>query len=104
MSDKQPPKVIRIKCEKRGDTYYVSSKDMPGLWLWGKNKNKLTSDIGPTIEYLLEKNYGIKADVVEKKGFWVKRREWISSILPDSKCGNFEVVQSEGRTLTSTHG
>ena len=94
MNKEQLPKVVRIHCDKRGDTYYISSKDLPGLWLWGKDTTKLNSDIGAAIEYLMEHNYGVKVHVVPRKGFWTKLREWLSSILPGSRCGDFEVIQS----------
>lgn len=31
----QPLEVVRLKIEQKQGKYYVSSDDMPGLWLWG---------------------------------------------------------------------
>lgn len=34
---KKPLAIIRIKIQTRSDeTVYISSGDMPGLWLWGR--------------------------------------------------------------------
>lgn len=60
---------IRIKIQPRRDgTVYISSDDMPGLWLWGKNHNQVFRSIGPTIEELYRRNKGrtVKARVTPR--------------------------------------
>lgn len=63
---------IRIKIQTRRDgTIYISSDDMPGLWLWGKDHGQVFRSIVPTIEELYRLN----------EGRAVKAREALSSRL-----------------------
>ena len=58
MSEK-PLTTICIKIQTRHDgTVYISSDDMPGLWLWGKNHDLVFRSIAPTIEELYRLNEG----------------------------------------------
>ena len=58
MSEK-PLTTVRIKIQTRSDgTVYISSDDMPGLWLWGKDHDQLFRSIVPTIEELYKLNEG----------------------------------------------
>ena len=56
---------IKIKIESKADGIYVSSDDMPGLWLWG-DPDIVSNDIIPTIRELFLLNEGktvvVKAD------------------------------------------
>ena len=55
----KPLATIRIKIQTRGDgTVYISSDDMPGLWLWGKDHDQVFRSIVPTIEELYKLNEG----------------------------------------------
>ena len=66
----KPLATIRIKIQTRRDgTVYISSDDMPGLWLWGKDHDLVFRSIIPTIEELYRLN----------KGQAVKAREALSS-------------------------
>lgn len=50
---------IRIKIQTHRDgTVYISSDDMPGLWLWGKDHDQVFRSIAPTIEELYRYNKG----------------------------------------------
>ena len=50
---------IRIDIQTRRDgTVYISSDDMPGLWLWGKDHDQVFRSIAPTIEELYRCNKG----------------------------------------------
>lgn len=60
----QPLATIRIKIHTRRDgTVYISSDDIPGLWLWGRDHDQVFRSIGPTIEelYRLNENRTVKA-------------------------------------------
>ena len=55
----KPLATIRIKIQTRGDgTVYISSEEMPGLWLWGKDHDQVFRSIAPTIEELYRLNEG----------------------------------------------
>lgn len=50
---------IRIKIHTRRDgIIYISSEDMPGLWLWGRDHDQVFRGIAPTIEELYKLNEG----------------------------------------------
>lgn len=60
----KPLATIRIKIEIRNDgTVYISSNDMPGLWLWGKNQDQVFQSIIPTIEELYKDRQGEAVEV-----------------------------------------
>lgn len=53
----KPVATICIKIRPRRDgTIYISSDDMPGLWLWGRDHDQVFRSIGPTIEELYRYN------------------------------------------------
>ena len=57
---------VRIKIQTRSDgTIYISSDDMPGLWLWGKDHEQVFRSIAPTIEELYRLNEGRTVKVRE---------------------------------------
>ena len=63
---KKPLAIIRIKIQARHDgTIYISSEDMPGLWLWGKDRDQVFRSIAPTIEELYRLNEGRTVKVRE---------------------------------------
>ena len=68
----KPLATIRIKIETRDDgTVYISSNDMPGLWLWGKDQESVFRSIAPTIEelYKLSQGESVKAQIAPVSGF-----------------------------------
>jgi hypothetical protein len=66
----KPLTTVRIKIQTRLDgTIYISSDDMPGLWLWGRDHGQVFRSIAPTIEELYRLN----------EGRTVKAREALSS-------------------------
>jgi len=63
--EKETPKKlgsIKIKIESKEDGIYISSDDMPGLWLWG-NPDTVFQDLIPTIQKLYELSHGKNVDV-----------------------------------------
>jgi len=62
----KPLATVHIKIDTRADgTVYISSDDMPGLWLWGKNQDRLFQSIIPTIEELYKLSQGEAVKVQE---------------------------------------
>lgn len=58
MNHHQPVATVHLRVEQRGDSIYVSSDDMPGLWLWGPDPDVVFGDVPPAIEALYEHRYG----------------------------------------------
>ena len=55
----KPLATVHIKIDARADgTVYISSNDMPGLWLWGKDQDSVFRSIIPTIEELYKYGQG----------------------------------------------
>jgi hypothetical protein len=68
----KPHAILRIKIQARSDgTVYISSDDIPGLWLWGRECDQVFRSIAPTIEELYKFN----------EGRTVKARETLFSLL-----------------------
>lgn len=57
---------VRIKVElRKNGRFYVSSDDVPGLFLWGRNFEELMENIAPTIKDLYKFNRGLDVEVRE---------------------------------------
>ena len=55
--------MIQIKVDQRGKRFYLSSDEIPGLWLWGKDLEQLQKDLIPTVKYLYKANKGIDIQI-----------------------------------------
>ena len=66
--------VVRIKIEYRSGIFHLSSDDVPGLWLWGKDPDAVFPDVVPAIKYLYKHNQG--RDVIVKEAFFSKALRW----------------------------
>lgn len=70
----QPIQVVRLKVEHRQGSTYVSSTDMPGLWLWGQNPEKLFHDVPIVLQELFKLQNG--KDVIARPKTIDKRLEY----------------------------
>ncbi len=59
--------VIRLKIEHHEGTIYISSDDLPGLWLWGSDPKEVFDSIAPSIKSLYKLNEGLEVEVKEAK-------------------------------------
>ena len=59
----QTIETVRIKIEEREGCVYVSSDDVPGLWLWGKDSDQVLNNVVPAIKVLYKHNRGIDVEV-----------------------------------------
>lgn len=53
-----PIQVVRLKVEHRQGSTYVSSSDMPGLWLWGPDPEKVFHDVPIALQELYKHKSG----------------------------------------------
>jgi len=63
----QPLLTVRLKIEQRQNSYYVSSDDMPGLWLWGPDPEKVFHDVPIAVKELYTYREGVEV-IVKKQG------------------------------------
>jgi hypothetical protein len=63
--NKEPNVVIHLEQAIRDGVLYLSSKDLPGLWLWGKDREQVFSNVAPTIAKLFELNEGKAVEIKE---------------------------------------
>lgn len=54
---------VKIRIENRGGCIYVSSDDVEGLWIWGKDPEQVFQNIIPAIQTLYKYNHGIEVEV-----------------------------------------
>lgn len=75
----QQIETVKIKIARRDGRFYISSDDVPGLWLWGSDLGKLFEDVAPTIQDLYRMNRGIDVEVQESIGARLKR--WMMLVM-----------------------
>ena len=61
--------IITIVLENRKGRYYVHTKDIEGLFLWGSDKEQLLEDIPTAIEglYHYNKNQDVKVSLLSNE-------------------------------------
>ena len=100
----QPFEIVRIKISKRDGRFYISSDDVPGLWLWGNDLARLLKNIAPAIQYLYKYNRGIEVEVegptISK--FLLFIFGWMR--LFKSLRESYKIYSSGNQKLTSAHG
>lgn len=56
---------VTVNIKRRGENYvFLSSKDVPGLFLWGE-PDKVFSNLAPVIKVLYRENRNTDVDVIE---------------------------------------
>lgn len=96
---KKPLAIIRIKIENNNGTFYISSDDVQGLWLWGKDPETLFQSIIPTIEELYKYNEHITVKVKEAPPPLMER--WFArGKIP----GRFEIYRVNQVSEHTLHG
>ncbi len=61
----EPLATIRLETYTKDGILYLSSKDLPGLWLWGRDPKDLYTSVIPAINALYKYNEGLKVEAVE---------------------------------------
>jgi len=61
----KPIATIHLERESTDGVLYISSKDLPGLWLWGPDPEQVFKDVAPTIVKLYEYNEGLIVEIKE---------------------------------------
>jgi len=56
----QPIQVVHLKVEHRQGNTYVSSEDMPGLYLWGQDPEKVFHDVPIALQELYQYKNDLK--------------------------------------------
>lgn len=84
--NKKPNVVIHLEQVVRDGVLYLSSKDLPGLWLWGKDREQVFNNVVPTIAKLFELNEGRTVEI--KEPCQKAKNRWFSR---DRVCDTFEV-------------
>ncbi len=99
----QSMETVRIKIEHRAGSIYVSSDDVPGLWLWGKDPDQVLNNVAPAIKALYKHNHGIEVEVEEVPASRVAR--WVlRHLLKPGKPSDQYRIYPAPRTLTGAHG
>ncbi len=99
-----PIETVRIKVVTRDGRLYVSSDDVPGLWLWGKDPEQVFKNIGPAIRVLYKYNRGMEVEVRET--FLSKLQRWILIRLfrVAKQSDRYKIYPLAGHHLTNAHG
>lgn len=83
----KPIATIHLDRKNTDGVLYLSSKDLPGLWLWGQDPEQVFKDVKPTIEKLYQYNEGLAVEIKEVCQSNILTR-WFSG---DKECDTFEV-------------
>lgn len=65
MTQQRPMETIHINIDNKDGTIYISSDDVPGLWLWGKDAGEVFDSVIPTVKALYEYNQNIIVEIKE---------------------------------------
>lgn len=95
---------VQVKIAYRGRRYYVSSDDLPGLWLWGDDLDELLGDVGPTITDLYKYNRGVDVEVVEIKEGIISRLPSLFIRLFRKGRDKYAIYPVAGQHLTRAYG
>lgn len=89
MIQRRPMETVHINIDNKDGTIYISSDDVPGLWLWGKDAGQVFNSIIPTLKALYEYNQNI---IVEIKEAPARTREerWFGQ---DKVCQTYQVFK-----------
>ena len=102
----KPFETVKIKILFREGRFYISSEQIPGLWLWGKDLNTLFENLNPAIQALYKHNRGFEVDVRET--FFTMVSRWflvhISKFAKHRFSEILEIHHTNGGRLTSAHG
>ena len=98
----RPTEKVRIRIERRGNRFYVSSNDIEGLWLWGSDFEELMEDVAPAIKHLYKFNRGM--DVEVKEGIVSRVVSWFLVRLFKAGRDRYKIYEIGSRHLTSAHG
>ena len=101
---RKPIETVRIEIAKRNDRFYISSVDIPGLWLWGKDLKELFEDLSPSIQYLYKQNRGLDVVVREKPTSRLLRLLLTFLFHSQSRSDKFEIYPRGSQKLTQAHG
>ncbi len=91
---------IHLERKNNDGVLYISSKDLPGLWLWGADSEQVLKDVVPTIAKLYEYNDGLVVEIKE-----VCQKSIFNRWLGGNKiCDTFEVYSRASVGKDASHG
>jgi hypothetical protein len=90
---------IHLQVEDRHGTLYVSSKDLPGLFLWGNDPEDVLAKVKPTIRQLFRLNEHVDVSVIEAPTS--KEARWSGL---DVMANVFEVYRADSGAKNSKNG
>ena len=91
---------IHLDKKSSDGVLYLSSKDLPGLWIWGPDPEQVFKDVIPTIAKLYQYNDGLAVEVKE-----VHSKSRVSRWFGGGKmCDTFEVYYKASIGNDVPHG
>ena len=93
----EPIDVIHLNRETRDGVLYISSDDLPGLWLWGNDPEVVFNNVIPTIAKLYMYNNGIN---VEIKKMCNKKKNILDWFSNNRICDTFGVYSINSKKDT----
>lgn len=96
----KPIATIHLDKKSKDGVLYLSSKDLPGLWLWGADPEQVYESIIPTIIKLYRYNDGIKVEIKQICSDGILNR-WFGR---DKVCDTFEVYSTASASKDMPHG
>lgn len=91
---------IHLDKKNKDGVLYISSKDLPGLWVWGTDPEQVQNDVIPTITKMYQYNDGLKVEIKETCSKGVLNR-WFGG---GKVCDTFEVYSIANISKEMPHG
>jgi len=96
----KPIATIHLDRKSTDGVLYISSKDLPGLWLWGPDPEQVFNDVIPTITKLYQYNDGLAVEIKE-----VCQKNILNRWFGGGKmCDTFEVYSKASIGEDVSHG
>lgn len=95
MSGHENAQKVRVKLESRSCGLVVTSDDVPGLFLWGKDPERVFADIKPVIQMLFRENENRDVEVVEERlPSWSPAGEMVPTtfVIHDNTQGEYQAL------------
>jgi hypothetical protein len=80
----QQLETVRITIYYEDDCFYISSEDVEGLWLWGRDAALLFGNLGPAIKTLYKDNDNMEIEV--RKSLRTKISRWLFCHIRAARC------------------
>ncbi len=98
--NQEPIKVVHLKIEQQNGGVFVSSDQMPGLWLWGPDPERVFHDVIPAMENLYKHSHGVDVIACKRSG----NSGFVTRFGLEEEPSTYEIYPREIMRTSPVHG